>query len=63
MDPNVTLRDLRDAVHALKNDRDGDGALTLDPGAISQVIDLFTGLDDWMSRGGFAPEGWMVARR
>ncbi len=48
MDPNAALAQLRRQVETLS--QGGGNADT--------VVDLFTGLDEWLSDGGFLPEAW-----
>jgi hypothetical protein len=43
MDPDKTLADIR---HAIRN------------GEVDTVFDLFEGLDDWLTKGGFPPNDW-----
>lgn len=50
MDPNAALAELRELL------REGD--VEISPEEISQAIDLFQGLDDWLSGGGFLPRAW-----
>lgn len=46
MDPNETLRELREAI------RRGDDMLT--------IAELWEALDEWLSKGGFFPAKWMT---
>ncbi len=48
MDPNAALAQLRDQMRAL--DQGG--------GNVDTVVDLFTGLDEWLTSGGFKPDAW-----
>lgn len=52
MDPNATLRELRNLIES-----DGDPEFTFD-----RVADLFFALDGWISSGGFLPSSWTVKR-
>lgn len=51
MDPNETLRQIRDLVVALSEsaDVDSDGF---------RLAERVSALDTWLSRGGFLPEWW-----
>ena len=51
MDPNETLRQLREYVRALDNDE----LSHCWPDGRDEVIELFAALDQWMSKGGFSP--------
>lgn len=60
MDPNECLTQLRRLVAGLaeKSNRQG-GDNTYDE---DRFIDLFTSLDEWMTRGGFIPREWARER-
>lgn len=47
MDPNETLRRLRQLIGGTEN---------VVPWA--EAVDLFTDLDEWLSKGGFLPQDW-----
>jgi hypothetical protein len=58
MDPNETLRQLRALVRQCR-----DSGQHAEPGEgwavqVHEVLDLFTDLDDWLTRGGFPPTAW-----
>lgn len=57
MDPNATLKALREAVEALEA-----GIPHLDPLGkyedARDVVEHFRALDEWLARGGFAPKDW-----
>lgn len=56
MDPNAALKDLRDAVTGfyLSADSNDDGG-PIDGG---EIAEKFEALDEWLSKGGFAPAAW-----
>ena len=58
MDPDETLKKLRALVEEIREDeRDG-----LDITDHEQsVLDLFDGLDQWLTKGGFLPAAWAGA--
>lgn len=47
MDPNATLRELRDLMDSEDDDFD-----------VERATELFWALDNWLSRGGFLPRSW-----
>jgi hypothetical protein len=51
MDPNETLRLIRDQII----ESDESGIEFYEP---NYVAELFVALDDWLSNGGFLPEDW-----
>lgn len=51
MDPNETLRQLREYVRAWENDE----LLASSPDGRNEVLELFSALDQWLSKGGFSP--------
>lgn len=52
MDPNETLRMLRQAIHDWSKGRyDSDLAM-------ADVMLYFDGLDEWLTKGGFLPDAW-----
>ena len=55
MDPNAALVELRRALHDLHADRSNEALL-------ERAIELFEGLDGWLSCGGFLPRDWKPAR-
>lgn len=54
MDPTRALTDIRDASRRLED--------TEDP-LVSQLLDDVSGLDDWITKGGYLPDQWRNARR
>lgn len=56
MDPNETLRRIRELVGA-----EDDGAVDSTLDRLDRVADLFVGLDAWLTQGGFLPEAWTGA--
>jgi hypothetical protein len=56
MDPDQALRDLRGALTALRRALDDDTDDVADHA--STALDLFTGLDHWLTAGGFLPADW-----
>lgn len=59
MDPNTTLKQLRQLAHELESDIER-GAL--DEGDVQHFVDLFDALDRWLTGGGFLPSGWTVRK-
>ncbi len=53
MDPNATLRELRE----LGNDGEGP----IDMNCADRAAELFRSLDEWLRRGGFLPDDWKGA--
>jgi hypothetical protein len=49
MDPNETLREIRELVRPGAEAQDPDGA---------RLSELVQALDEWLSKGGFAPAEW-----
>lgn len=62
MDPNTTLRELRDAIVQLGrlNTPDAPDAVYHSTNA---VIERWSALDTWISNGGFFPSAWTEAQR
>lgn len=54
MDPNETLRQLRSMVADAGDEASAEWLL--DNG--DRFVELFDGLDGWLSKGGFPPEEW-----
>lgn len=57
MDPDATLEYIRDCVkryHAASERGDADAAEHF----ADSTAEAFAALDEWMSRGGFAPAAW-----
>lgn len=67
MDPNATLRDLREAISTLAGMLDvdiWDGSAEHDEavqGLANDVVMGFKGLDTWLDQGGFLPAAWRKA--
>lgn len=57
MDPNVTLKQLRELVGKYQDStslqKNWDAGATL-----SEIVKLFDALDEWLTRGGFPPNNW-----
>lgn len=58
MDPDAALREIRAAIQrfhvaVFENDHEEDQL-----GEATQVIELFEGLDQWLTRKGFLPRAW-----
>lgn len=52
MDPNATLREIRELIKVW-TPRSG-----LDPEDCHQLVQLIEALDGWISKGGFLPDAW-----
>lgn len=55
MDPNATLEELRNLASLAADQHGGD------PDAdylAARMAELFQALDEWLSKGGFAPAAW-----
>lgn len=60
MDPNATLRRMRQltaAIHAADDAADPHAAAE----AATELAELFDALDKWLSRGGFRPSAWSAS--
>lgn len=55
MDPNETIRRIRVIVDRM----DIEGSI--DPSLQSMLVDLWRGLDGWLSKGNFLPSDWKRA--
>ncbi len=55
MDPNETLRRLRQVGEELSR---VEGVP-----AITEAVELFTALDEWLSRGGYPPADWQHTKQ
>lgn len=55
MDPNAALRELRDITALIKQHR----RMTQDQ--LDHMSELFEGLDNWITQGGFLPKVWNPA--
>lgn len=61
MDPNVTLREMRELVKRVLHDyedEDGNGVDQDDAASLASHVET---LDAWLSRGNFLPEKWQKA--
>lgn len=55
MDPNIALSRLRELLARWEE----WGTLEVDAqSAMDEILDLFYGLDEWLSTGGFRPSDW-----
>jgi hypothetical protein len=52
MDPDAALTTARDALDVIEGNEGAQTAETLD------LAEAFRALDEWLSRGGFAPADW-----
>lgn len=52
MDPNETLRIIRAQVGMILDENDGNS-----PEALAEAV---RNLDEWMSKGGFSPDAWVL---
>lgn len=52
MDPDVTLAEIRGLVVSY------NGKTGLTGWQITELVEKFEALDEWISRGGFLPEAW-----
>ena len=50
MDPNATLKEIREIIKSWTKDESKD--------IPSRLVDLIDGLDGWISKGGFLPRDW-----
>jgi hypothetical protein len=57
MDPNAALEEIRHLlrVHAEREEIPAED--------VARFFDLVEGLDGWLRKGGFLPNGWLEARR
>jgi hypothetical protein len=57
MDPNEALSQLRLLVTIVNDPHSPDGRPT--PGEVArEMAEIFDGLDEWLSKGGFLPKSW-----
>lgn len=54
MDPDVALERMREIVTDYDHYDNDDRRNT----ACSELVDIVSGIDDWMSKGGYAPTAW-----
>lgn len=57
MDPNETLRELRESVRRAQRAADGDSN-DAEIEAWQEAGEKILALDEWLSRGGFLPDDW-----
>lgn len=60
MDPNTALTNLRNLVARIEHLLDADH--DVEDSDLSELVDTFYGLDQWISKGGFLPRAWDVSR-
>ena len=56
MDPDATLAEIRETTRLIREDADAGIDTALD--RLDHLEQLVTGLDDWLSSGGFKPAAW-----
>lgn len=56
MDPNAAIEELRHLSSQLNGDNDDDGEHS--PIDVDRFVELWDGLDQWISNGGFLPKAW-----
>lgn len=59
MDPNTALAELRSLVRVINSDIDDDTVAIM----ATDLVNVVSGLDDWLSKGGFLPDDWKKAER
>jgi hypothetical protein len=59
MDPNATLRDIREMIESLAMSQSTDNLLDLG----EELASAFEQLDNWLTGGGFLPDEWIRVRR
>jgi hypothetical protein len=59
MDPNATLRDIREMIESLAMSQSTDNLIDLGEELASAVDQL----DNWLTGGGFLPDEWTRMRR
>lgn len=62
MDPDQTLRDLRDAVGLATALADGDPVDYTAEQILADMTEGVQALDEWLKNGGFLPADWMAHR-
>lgn len=60
MDPDVTLEEIRELV--IKGQNREDRGYDMHPYDQSRLLTLLSGLDTWITQGGFLPEDWQKGR-
>lgn len=63
MDPNEVLKKARDASSNLMTRLPFEKDYNPTDEAASELVNAFEVLDDWLSKGGFLPDGWKAAGR
>jgi len=58
MDPNAALLELRRLTDLMANRGQRPFTSTVMIDNVDRMIELFQGLDNWLSSGGFPPEVW-----
>ena len=58
MDPNETLRLIRESLAVVTSDQPEDSEFNC---AVNDLADGFEALDGWLTRGGFLPADWQRA--
>ena len=63
MDPTACLKELREFARGLKQildgeEKHGEHLLEIADTDLNHFLDLFDGLDGWMSKGGYLPAQW-----
>lgn len=63
MDPNATLEEMRRVADGFADgDFEAEGGDTLKVAKGERLAELVQALDDWMTKGGFAPKDWQKGR-
>jgi len=62
MDPNEALKNLREAIASATGQQDADtdhgSFCVVNNRTVTDIINSFEALDEWLSRGGFLPADW-----
>lgn len=58
MDPNATLRELRQLAAQIITDYDDVEGNGIDQDDANRLAELVEALDDWITKGGFLPGAW-----
>jgi hypothetical protein len=61
MDPNATLAEMREIAAGLE-DADSDDLSESEIQALLYLAGQVRAMDDWLSKGGFLPTAWKLAR-
>ncbi len=59
MDPNETIREMRELAHGISNTYGDEESLW----AGKCLAEFFEDLDEWISKGGFLPRDWKQAQK